>query len=76
MYNIYTILKNILILITITNIVITIQNKLGIINPNNNYYLNILYFVGGIMLSLQLSWKVIQDKTQVVVKLEEEKVEK
>lgn len=71
-----TIIKHILLLITIPSIIISLESKLNIISPDNNPYFNFMYFVGGLCLGFQIYWRLMFPKVDVTVTLEQEKIEK
>lgn len=75
-YNIYILIRNILIITTIYSIILAIQNKLGIINNNNSNFMNVIYILGGLMLTWELFNRLMFPKVEVNVTLEQEKIEK
>jgi len=75
-YSIYILIRNILIITTIYSIILAIQNQLGIINNNNTVFMNVVYVLGGILLSWELFNRIMFPKVEVNVTIENEKFEK
>jgi hypothetical protein len=73
---IYTIAKHILLIITIGSIIIHLEYKLELISNNNSIYTNIMYVIGGMLLSGQTYLRLMFSKEQTVVTLERENLEK
>lgn len=76
LYYIYTTIKNIVIYLSIANIILSIEYKLNIINNNNSQFMNIVYFLGGILLAWELFNRIMFPKIEVNVTVENEKFEK
>ena len=76
LYYIYTTIKNIVIYLSIANIILSIEYKLNIINNNNSQFINIVYFLGGVLLAWELFNRIMFPKVEVNVTIENEKIEK
>jgi hypothetical protein len=76
LYFIYTIIKHGAILLTICTIIIALEIKLNILNPNDQLIWRIIYFIGGLCTGIQLHIKLMSDNQNVTVTLEQENLEK